>query len=113
MSIRIANHAITVVRDGKRYELKAGEGFDLTKEEIKQFNELNPDAFRVPSSQTVVVVGPSENTVIEEGEEPVIEETTPEETTTEEAKGDASSKSSRGAKAGKGSKATDSDSDNL
>lgn len=112
MSIRIANHAITVVRDGKRYELKAGEGFDLTKEEIKQFNELNPDAFRVPASQTVVVVGPSENTVIEEGEKPVVEETTTEEPTEEE-KADASTKSSRGAKASKGSKAIDSDSDNL
>lgn len=68
MPIRIANHAITVVRGSDRFELKAGEGFEMTKDEIKQFNELNPDAFRLPLVQNVVVVGGSENTVITEGE---------------------------------------------
>lgn len=69
MPIRIANHSITVVRGGERFEVNAGEGFDLTKEEIAQFNELNPNAFRLPAANKVVVVGPSETTNLIEGDD--------------------------------------------
>lgn len=65
MPVRIANHSVTVVREGKRYEIEAGQGIELSKSEIAQFNELNPDAFRVPATNVINVVNAG---VMTEGE---------------------------------------------
>lgn len=117
MPIRIANHAITIVRGNKRYDVKAGEGFELSKEEIQTFNELNPDAFRLPASNRVVVVSPGSSN-LNEGETPVLEDVEIE-NGVDEAQQEAAEasveedKQTATGKKGRGSKAADKDGDNL
>lgn len=51
MPNRIANVALTVHREGKRINVKAGEKFNFTKEEIADFTKLNAAALRLPINE--------------------------------------------------------------
>lgn len=57
MPVRIANNAVTLIRDGERIELSPGEAISLTKEEIEQFNQINAGAFRIPKTEVINVIG--------------------------------------------------------
>lgn len=51
MPNRIANVALTVHRDKKRVNVKPGEKFNFTKEEIDDFTKLSPFSLRLPINE--------------------------------------------------------------
>lgn len=63
MPQRIANVAVTLHRDGKRKEIKAGSLFDFTKEEIADLTALVPHALRKPVNESPVTIE-GESTVV-------------------------------------------------
>lgn len=52
MPSRISNVALTVHRDGVRINVKAGQKFNFTKDEIEDFSALNPEALRLPINES-------------------------------------------------------------
>lgn len=51
MPTKIARHTVTVHRDGKSVRAPIGKPFDFTDEEVKQVDEANPRALRVPHNE--------------------------------------------------------------
>lgn len=52
MPKRVATVSTTVVREGKRREVKANTSFDFTADEIKDLNAIHPGAIRKGVNET-------------------------------------------------------------
>lgn len=52
MPNRIAVNTIFVVRDKKRVKIVPGQSFDFTSEELEDIKQANPEAIRLPISET-------------------------------------------------------------
>ena len=53
MPQRTANMALTVHREGKRIQVKAGQTFNFTAKEIEEFTAIDKDAVRKPINETI------------------------------------------------------------